>query len=130
MGSATKPELQKSGGGASAFERILERESELQSEVEDARERGRQLIAHAQDNREELIGQIQEEGRRKAQKESDSIKSATQEKIDALQAQHQQESDILRSGLERTIGPAIDMVVGLVTGTASDSQPKAQGGEA
>jgi len=130
MGSSAKSGLHPSGGGASAFERILERETQLQTEVESARERGSQLIAHAQDGREELTGYIEKMARIRAQKESDSIKETTRAKIEVLQQQHQQESAVLRSGLERTIDPAIDMVVGLVTGTADNTQLEPQGGEA
>lgn len=129
MGSSTTPALHRNDE-ASAFERILEREAELLTEVEDARERGRLLIAQAQDNRDEITEHIQEEARIRAQKESDSIKKATQEKIEALQEQHKQEGAVLRSRLERTIGPAIDMVVELVTGASGGASSEAQGGEA
>ncbi|MCL2333153.1 MAG: hypothetical protein FWC54_06715 [Actinomycetia bacterium] len=122
MGSAVKPELRRPSDGAAAFERILERETQLLAEIEDARKRGRSLVAHAPDDKDVITKQALEEARVRAQKESASIQDLGLTKIEALQRQHVQERAALRSELERTVDPAVDMVVAMVTGVVGATQ--------
>ncbi|MCL2324524.1 MAG: hypothetical protein FWC48_02990 [Actinomycetia bacterium] len=126
MVEAVSPELERSKGGASAFDRIIERETQLIAEVEEAREKGQYLVTHATDDKDKITKQALEDAHARALKEAAAIKASMQARIAEMQAHNAKESAALRSDLETAVTPAVEMVIALVTG----AQALEQGGDA
>jgi len=126
MVEAVSPKLERSKGGASAFDRIIERETQLIAEVEEAREKGQYLVTHATDDKDKITKQALEDAHARALKEAAAIKASMQARIAEMQAHNAKESAALRSDLETAVTPAVEMVIALVTG----AQALEQGGDA
>jgi hypothetical protein len=89
--------------------------------VEEAREKSHYQVAHAADDKDKIVKCALEGAHGRALKEAEEIQQATRAKIALLQEQHVRERAVLRSDLEKSIDPAVEKVIALVTGVALGS---------
>lgn len=113
MGNRAKVEERPSDIGV--LGRILERESELLVEAEDARQQGEELVDEVQADIPQISVDTQKRAQAQAETEIAAIKADTREKIDALNKQYDQECAVLRDELMKNVDKGVSFVLDLVT---------------
>jgi len=104
-----------SSNGTEMLEQILDRESELLVEAEEARQEGKDLVSQAQKGIAQISADTQKQAHVRAETESAAIESETHKKIEALQGQYDQECAALRDELMKNVDKGVDFVIDLVT---------------
>ncbi|MCL2882151.1 MAG: hypothetical protein FWF45_04590 [Coriobacteriia bacterium] len=113
MVKSAKPEEHSSEPGV--LERILDRESELLIEADEARQQGKELVDEVQADAPQIAVDTQKRTQAQAEAQIAAIKADTRKKIDDMNKQYDQECAALRDELMQNVDKGVSFVIDLVT---------------